>query len=102
MGPWPRKGPCAATQPANRLTLQKLTDPLRHAAAKTFDATETRNGAIFAGETFLFYKTEHSKNKAVRWLGCGYITFTVAQHVRYRVCDAGINAQGVARNCSTF
>jgi hypothetical protein len=43
MGPWSRKGPCVTTQPANRLTLQKLTDPLRDAAAKTFDATETRS-----------------------------------------------------------
>lgn len=95
------------------------------AAAKTFDATETRtlldrgghennpafgrhpsaarqagiNAAFFAGQTVLFHFTEHSRNRYVRWLGRGYIAFTIEQHFRAGVCNAGISTQGPLRNC---
>jgi len=95
------------------------------AAAKTYDAAETqalldrggyeRNplygahpsparlglfmGAMFFGEALLFRMTERSKHKPVRWLGRGYITFTVAEHLRSGACDAGISMQGPIQNC---
>lgn len=95
------------------------------AASKTFDATETRslldrgghennpvfgrhpspakqgliNAAFFAGQTFLFYKTEHSRHKWLRWTGRAYLTFTAEEHYRLGVCNAGINTQAPMRNC---
>lgn len=98
------------------------------AAAKTYDAVETQAllnrggaesdplygrhpsparlglvmGATLFGEALLFRLTERSKYKQVRWLGRGYITFTVAQHLRYGACDAGLNTHGPARSCHTF
>lgn len=99
------------------------------AAAKTFDAIETAsllsrgghennpvfgqhpsparlgllNAAIFAGEVVMFRFTEHSRFGVVRWLGRGYISFTVAQHVRNGACDAGVNTQSpITQNCGVF
>ena len=86
------------------------------AASKTFDAVTTRrlldngghennpvfgrhpspaklglvNAAFFAGETFLYYKTERSERRWLRWIGRAAIAFTVEEHVRMGACNAGL------------
>jgi hypothetical protein len=91
------------------------------AAAKTFDAVETRrilnyprgqesnplygkrpspakqgliNAAMFAGESLLFYKTEHSNKWYWRVAGRTNLSFTIEEHVRLGVCGAGLDPQG--------
>ena len=82
------------------------------AIAESFDAIETRHelnyggweknplfgyhpspqkqglidAAIFAGESFLFYKTERSKKW--RWAGRIGLSFDVGEHIRYGACGA--------------
>jgi hypothetical protein len=99
------------------------------AAAKTFDAAETRslldrggaegnvlygrfpspvkqgliNAAIFAGEVTLFHFTERSKHNWIRWAGRAYITFTVGDHFRAGACNAGLNTHSpTAQGCTPF
>ena len=86
------------------------------AAARTFDAIETRrvldrggsennpvfgrhpsptkqgliNAAFFAGESFLFYKTERSNKRYVRWTGRVNLSFTTGEHLRYGACGAAM------------
>jgi hypothetical protein len=86
------------------------------AAARTFDAIETRrvldrggsennpvfgrrpsptrqgliNVAFFAGESFLFYKTERSNKWYLRWAGRINLSFTTEEHLRYGACGAAM------------
>jgi hypothetical protein len=86
------------------------------AAARTFDVIETRrvldrggsennpvfgrnpsptkqgliNAAFFAGESFLFYKTEHSNKRYLRWAGRLNLSFTTEEHLRYGACGAAM------------
>ena len=99
------------------------------AAAKIFDAIETRklldrggwendpvyglhpsparqagvNAAFFAGQVTLFYFTERSKRRWVRWTGRTFIGLTVASHVRFGACDASINTHSPQiQNCKPW
>ncbi|HLZ93171.1 MAG TPA: hypothetical protein VKQ28_15795 [Candidatus Acidoferrum sp.] len=84
------------------------------AAARTFDAIETRRvldrggyennpffgchpssakqglitAAFFAGESFLFYKSERSNKRYLRWAGRINLSFTTEEHLRYAACGA--------------
>jgi hypothetical protein len=86
------------------------------AAARTFDAIETRRvldrggsennpffgphpsprkqglitAGFFAGESFLFYKTERSNKRYLRWLGRLNLSFTTGEHLRYGACGAAM------------
>lgn len=90
------------------------------AAARTFDAIETRRlldrggyennpvfgrhpsparqglitAAFFAGESFLFYKTERSNKRYLRWVGRVDLSFATEEHLRYGACGA------MMRKCS--
>ena len=96
------------------------------AGAKTFDAIETRqlldrggwennpvygrhpspakqagvNAAFFAGEATLFYFTEHSKRRWVRWTGRAFLTHDIAEHSFLAACNAGIDMRALrVQNC---
>jgi hypothetical protein len=86
------------------------------AATRTFDAIETRRlldrggsennpvfgrhpsptkqglitAAFFAGESFLFYKTERSHKRYLRWAGRINLSFTTEEHLRYGACGAAM------------
>lgn len=60
------------------------------------------NATFFAGETLLFRFTEKSRHPAVRWLGRGYISFTIVNHARLASCNSKIDVHGPAQNCGMF
>lgn len=58
------------------------------------------NAAWFAAQAFLFYKTEKSSNRYVRWIGRGYISFSVVQHARLAACNSTVDPHSLhVQNC---
>ena len=58
------------------------------------------NLAFFAGESALFYLTEHNRHTWIRWTGRAFLAASVVQHAHAAACNAGINTQAPsAQNC---
>ena len=57
------------------------------------------NAAWFAAQSFLFYKTENSSNRYIRWIGRGYISFAIVQHAHLAACNSAIDTHGPIQNC---
>jgi hypothetical protein len=96
------------------------------AGAKTFDAFETRraldhggvefnpvfgthpspgrqaavNALYFVGESALFYATEHSRHRWVRWAGRISLGMAVQEHIRLGTCAA--QSQRTGGTCRMF
>ena len=56
--------------------------------------------AFFAGESVLFYLTEHNRHSWVRWTGRAFLAHSVIEHSRAATCNSGIDAHAPqAQNC---
>lgn len=87
----------AAAKSYDAITTQQLLnrggvemDPLfgRHPSSARIAGI---NAAMFGAESFAFYLTEHSHKRWIRWLGRGYISYSIADHIRAGVCNSGIH-----------
>ena len=113
--------------PKQRLTKTFWVGVAALGASKSYDAIETRklldrggwennpvfgrhpspakqsliNAAFFAGQVFVFRKTELSRRKWIRLTGRAFLAVSVGEHIYYGACNAGINpASPTVRNCS--
>lgn len=58
------------------------------------------NAGLFAAEVGVFYLTEHSRQRWIRWTGRTYVALLVANHTNLAVCNSGIDPHAaVAHNC---
>jgi len=58
------------------------------------------NLAFFAGESALFYLTEHNHHAWVRWTGRAFLAHSILEHSYAAACNAGVNTQAPsAQNC---
>jgi hypothetical protein len=48
----------------------------------------TVNAAFFAGESALFYATEHSRRRWIRWTGRITLMFAIEENLRLGVCNS--------------
>ena len=58
------------------------------------------NLAFFAGESAVFYLTEHNRHAWIRWTGRAILAYSIVEHSQAAACNAGINTHvpGV-QNC---
>jgi len=47
--------------------------------------------AFFAGESAVFYLTEHNRHSWVRWTGGALLSYSIADHANAAACNAGLN-----------
>jgi hypothetical protein len=58
------------------------------------------NLAFFAGESALFYLTEHNRHPWIRWTGRAFLAHSIIEHSHAAVCNAGINLHAPGpQNC---
>ena len=58
------------------------------------------NLAFFAGESALFYLTEHNRHAWVRWAGRAFLAHSVVEHAYAVACNAGIDThEPVSQKC---
>ncbi len=58
------------------------------------------NAAFFAGTVAVFYLTERSHNRVIRWIGRSWVGLETAQHSYLAMCNSGINARSpVQQTC---
>jgi hypothetical protein len=57
------------------------------------------NAALFAGESALFYLTEHNRHSWIRWTGRAFLAQSVVDYSHAAACNAGIRTNGPAQNC---
>jgi hypothetical protein len=58
------------------------------------------NLAFFAGESALFYVTEHNRHAWIRWTGRAFLAHSIIEHSHAAACNAGINLHAPgAQNC---
>jgi hypothetical protein len=59
------------------------------------------NLAFFAGESAVFYLTEHNRHAWIRWTGRAFLAHAVIEHSYLAGCNAGINTHAPeAHNCT--
>jgi hypothetical protein len=49
------------------------------------------NLAFFAGESALFYFTEHNRHAWIRWSGRAFLAHSVLDHAHAAACNAGLS-----------
>jgi len=58
------------------------------------------NLAFFAGESAVFYLTEHNHHSWVRWAGRAFLAHSVIEHVHAAACNAGLSPTArVTQSC---
>jgi hypothetical protein len=58
------------------------------------------NLAFFAGESALFYFTEHSRYAWIRWTGRAFLAQSIIEHSLAAACNAGISLHAPGpQNC---
>jgi len=58
------------------------------------------NLAFFAGESALFYVTEHNRHAWIRWTGRAFLAQSIIGHSHAAVCNAGIDLHAPGpQNC---
>ena len=58
------------------------------------------NREFFAGESALFYFTEHSRYAWIRWTGRAFLAQSIIEHSHAAACNAGINLHAPGpQNC---
>lgn len=58
------------------------------------------NAGIFVAQAGLFYLTERSRHKWIRWTGRALIGNQIVDHAKLAVCNSGIDLRSpVIRNC---
>jgi hypothetical protein len=60
------------------------------------------NAAFFAGQSALFYLSEHSRHKWIRWTGRALLGAQIEQHARLAACNAEIGRQGTCGMLEPF
>jgi len=59
------------------------------------------NLAFFAGESALFYVTEHNRHAWIRWTGRAFLAQSIIEHSHAAACNVGINLHAPGpQNCS--
>jgi hypothetical protein len=53
------------------------------------------NLAFFAGESAVFYLTEHNRHAWVRWTGHAFLAHAVLEHSYLAACDVGMNTRAL-------
>jgi hypothetical protein len=61
------------------------------------------NLAFFAGESAIFYFTEHNRHTWIRWTGRALLAHSVMEHSYLAACNAGLNPHAPgAHNCGAL
>jgi hypothetical protein len=49
------------------------------------------NLAFFAGESAVFYLTEHNRHSWIRWAGRAFLGYSITDHAHAAACNAGLS-----------